>query len=210
MLLRSTHVRYTAHRSKLGLLASAKRIMEEEGVTLRQAVERLYVSHSLFVRWRQQRAANVDPILAMLKSKRKAAHTGPLGQLKPLEQVLLRYIFEHPEQGVTVHTFDLVVKASPLSPKFNAKLFVARCSTVKQFMRAHLLVYRMGTHQTQRKPEEDAAEALDYMNLIHALLLGRHRDRHFIFNMDQTLVYFCMMRKKTLEVMGVKPSTFVC
>jgi hypothetical protein len=83
------------------------------------------------VKWRQQRAADVDPILVMLKSKRKAAHAGPLGQLKPLEQVLLRHIFEHREQGMSVHTFDLVVKASSLSPEFNAKHFVARCSAVK-------------------------------------------------------------------------------
>jgi transcriptional regulator with XRE-family HTH domain len=110
--------------------------MEEEGVTLRQAAERLGVSHSLFVKWRQQRAADVDPILAMLKSKKKAASAGPLGQLKPLEQALLRHIFEHREQGMTVHTFDLVVKASSLSPEFNAKHFLARCSAVKRFMRA--------------------------------------------------------------------------
>jgi hypothetical protein len=178
--------------------------MEEEGVTLRQAAERLGVSHSLFVKWRQQRAADVDPILAMLKSKKKAASAGPLGQLKPLEQALLRHIFEHREQGMTVHTFDLVVKASSLSPEFNAKHFLARCSAVKRFMRAHSIVYRMGTHQTQRKPEEVATEALDYMNLIRALLLGPHRDRHFILNMDQTPVYFCMTRQKTLDIVGVK------
>jgi hypothetical protein len=147
-LLRNMRVRYTARR-KLGLLASANHIMEEEGVTLRRAAKRLHVPHSLFVRWQQQRAANVDPILAMLKSKRKLAHARPLGQLKPLEQVLLRYIFEHCKQGMTVHTFDLVVKASSLSPKFNAKHFVARCSAAKRFMRTHLLVYRMGTHQAQ-------------------------------------------------------------
>jgi hypothetical protein len=105
---------------------------------------------------------------------------------------------------MTVHTFDHVVKAPSLSPEFNAKHFVARCSAVKQFMRAHLLVYCMGTHQTQRKPKEVAAEALDYMNLICALLLGPHRERRFILNMDQTPVYFCMTRKKTLEVVGVK------
>ena len=101
-------MRYTTRR-KLGLLASAKCIMEEKGVTLRQAANRLNVSHSLFVKWRQQRAADVDPILAMLNSKRKTAHVGPLGQLKPLEQLLLRHIFEHREQGMRVHTFDLVV-----------------------------------------------------------------------------------------------------
>jgi hypothetical protein len=179
-LSRIMRVHYTARR-KLGFLALAKRIMEEEGVTLRQAARRLEFSHSLFVKWQQQRAANVDTILAMLKSKRKAAHTGPLRQMKPLEQVLLRYIFEHRKQGMTVHTFDLVVKVSSLSPKFNAKHFVARCSA-KRFMRAHLLVYRMGTHQTQRKPKEVAVEASDYMNLIRALLVGPHRDRCFILN----------------------------
>jgi hypothetical protein len=93
----------------------------------------------------------------MLKSKRKVVQAGPLGQLKPLEQALLRYIFEYPKQGMTVHTFDLVVKASSLSPEFNAKHFVARCSAAKWFMHVHLLVYRMGTHQTQSKPKEVAA-----------------------------------------------------
>ena len=115
-LSRKMRVRYTA-RHKLALLASAKRIMEEEGVSLRRAAERLQVAHSLFVKWQQQQAAEVDPILAMLNSKRKAAHAGLLGQLKPLEQLLLRHIFEHREQGMTVHTFDLIVKALSPSPR---------------------------------------------------------------------------------------------
>jgi len=105
---------------------------------------------------------------------------------------------------MTVHTFDLVVKASSLSPEFNVKHFVARCIAMKQFMRAHSLVYCVGMHQSQRKPEEVAAEALDNVNLIRALVLGPHRNRHYILNMDQTPVYFCMKRKKTLEVVGVK------
>ena len=196
-------VRYTARR-KLGLLASAKRIMEEEGVSLRQAAERLQVSHSLFLKWQQQRASDADPILAMLNSRRKANHPGPLGQLKPLADALLRHIFEQREQGITVHVFDLVIKASSLSPEFNAKHFVARCSAVKRFMRANSLVYRMGTHETQRKPEDVATEALDYMNIMRSILEGPHRDRRFILNMDQTPVFFCMTRKKTLEVIGVK------
>jgi hypothetical protein len=140
----------------------------------------------------------------MLKSKRKAAHAGPLGQLKPLEQVLLRYIFEHHEQDMSVHMFDLVVKASSLSPEFNVKHFVARCSAAKQFMHVHSLVYRMGMHQSQQKPEEVATEATDYMNLMRPLLVGPHRNRRYTLNMDQTPIYFCMMRKRTLEVVGVK------
>ena len=135
-------VRYTASR-KLALLASAKRIMEEEGVSLRRAAERLQVDNSLIVRWQQQQAA--DPILEMLKCRLKAHHPGPLGQLKSLEDALLRHVFEKREQGINVHPLDLVVKASSLSPDFNGKHFIARCSAVRRFMRAHSLVYRMGT-----------------------------------------------------------------
>jgi hypothetical protein len=43
-LSRIMHVRYTTRR-KLALLALAKRIMEEEGVTLREAARRLHVLH---------------------------------------------------------------------------------------------------------------------------------------------------------------------
>ena len=46
-------VRYTVRR-KLGLLASAKRIMEEEGVSLRRVAARLQVAHSLIVKWQQE------------------------------------------------------------------------------------------------------------------------------------------------------------
>jgi hypothetical protein len=81
-----------------------------------------------------------NPIIAMIKikSKKKAAHKGPLGQLKSIEPDLLRAIFELREQGVMVNTFLIAVKASSLSPAFNAKSFTARCSTAKRFMHAHL------------------------------------------------------------------------
>ncbi len=103
-----------------------------------------------------------------------------------------------------MHTFDLVIKASSLFPKFNAKHFVPRCSAVKRFMRANSLVYRMSMHETQHKPEDIATETVDYTNLMRPLLMGHHRDRRLILNMDQTPVYFFMMRKKTLDMIGVK------
>ncbi len=62
-------------------------------------------SCAFFLKWQQQRAADADPILEMLKSRKKVNHPRPLaGQLKPLEDALLRHIFEQREQGITVHT----------------------------------------------------------------------------------------------------------
>jgi len=96
------------------------------------------------------------------------------------------------------------MKASTLSSAFNAKSFTARCSTVKRFLRAHLFVYRMGTHESQRKPDEVQEEATDYMRLIHPFLIGNHHDPRFILNMNQTPVYFSMNAKRTLELIGKK------
>ena len=107
-LSQKVRVRYTACH-KLALLASAKHIVEKERVTLCRAAERLQVCHSLFVRWEKQQAAHVDSILALLKSKWKANHPGPIGQLKHLEHALLRHVFEQCKQGINVHALDLVI-----------------------------------------------------------------------------------------------------
>ena len=78
----------------------------------------------------------------------------------------------------------LVMKALSLSPIFNEKHFVARVSGVKRFVHAHSLVYRMGTHVSQREPDKVAAESSDYMDLMHQIVEGPHRDRRLIINMD--------------------------
>ncbi len=98
-----------------------------------------------------------------------------------------------------MHTFDLVVKA-------NAKHFVTRCSAVTQFMCANSLMYCMGTHETQCKPMDIVTKASDNMNLMRPLPRAHivTGDLGFILNMDQTPVYFCMLRKKTVDVKGVK------
>ena len=67
--------------------------------------------------------------------------------LKPLKDALLWHVFEQLEQGINVGTFDLAVKASTISPKFNAKSFAVGVSAVRQFMQAHSLVSHMGTHE---------------------------------------------------------------
>jgi hypothetical protein len=138
-----------------------------------------------------------DPFGALIRASKnkKAAHAGPLGQLKAIEQPLLRHIFELHEQGIMVSTFELVVKTSQLCMMFGAKYIVARFSAVKHFVCAHLFVYQMGTHQSMRRPDEVEVEAKDYMHLICPFLIGNHRDLHFILNLDQMPIYFTISTK---------------
>jgi hypothetical protein len=97
----------------------------------------------------------IDHLDKILRSKKKAALTGPSSQLKAIiEDGLLRYIFEKCDQGVEVSTFTVVLRASFLSPEFREKSFTARCSCVKRFLHAHSFSYRMGTHRSQRPPAE--------------------------------------------------------
>ncbi len=99
-------MRYTARR-KLGLLTAVERLQHEEGLTLQRAAECLFVAHLLIVKWKKQQGAGDDPFVTLIKTSKnkKAAHAGPLGQLKAIKEPLLRHIFELREQGVTGSTF---------------------------------------------------------------------------------------------------------
>jgi transposase len=195
-------VRYTARR-KRGLVATSKRMIAE-GMTLRAAAEELCVSAANLSKWASQGMGEIDRLDKILRSKKRAGHTGPSSQLKAIEDGLLRYIFEKREQGIEVSTFTVVLRASFLSPEFREKSFTARCSCVKRFLHAHSFSYRMGTHTSQRPPAEVEGEASDFMRFVRVIVSGANRDRRFILNMDQTPVYFSMSSKKTLELIGKK------
>ncbi len=127
--LRQMRVRYTARR-KLALLTMAKCLWDEEGISLRKSAEHVQVSAGLLVKWKECFSLGNDPIKALLKTKKKSIHPGPLGQLKPLKEALLNYIFEKREQGIKISTLAIVVVASNLSTKFGKKNFVPRCSAL--------------------------------------------------------------------------------
>ncbi len=72
-------VRYTARR-KLALLTMAKPLQDEEGILLRKSTERVQVSASLLTRWVELFSLGNNPIMALLKTKKKPVHPGPLSQ----------------------------------------------------------------------------------------------------------------------------------
>jgi hypothetical protein len=152
------------------------------------------------VKWTAKGISNINSLDKILKSKKKVTHKGLLSQLKLLEDALLCYISKLRKQGITVNTFDIVLRALFLLPKFCMKSFTASCSAVKRFIIAHLLAYLMGTHTLQRLPAEVECKALDFMLFMHRIVCGANRNRHFVVNMDQMPVYFSMNAKCMLEL----------
>ena len=136
--------------------------------------------------------------------RKKTTHDGPHGQLAAHEDNLLRFVFELREQGMAVSTSMIVIKASILDADFASKTKIAKYCAVRRFVNAHSMVYRMGTHESQRHPDKVAEEASDYMAVVRKLVVGPHRDPRFIMNMDQTPVYFSMNGKRTLNIAGAR------
>ena len=112
-------------RRKHGLIAASKQLVAK-GMTLQKAVVELRVSHSNLVKWTAKGIGNIDSLDKILKPQKKLT-------TNPLEDALLHYIFELHDQGVTVNTFIVMLRASFLLPEFHAKSFTARCSAMKRF-----------------------------------------------------------------------------
>ena len=66
---------------------------------------------------------------------------GPLGQLAPIEDELLRFIFELHKQGMAVSISMIVIKASILDAGFASKTKFVKYFAVRHFVKAHLMVY---------------------------------------------------------------------
>ena len=66
------------------------------------------------------------------------------------------------------------------------------------------LVHQLGTHESQKAPEETQTEALDFMGVIRPKLQLQCKSKAFILNMDQTPILFTFNSKMTLEVVGAR------
>lgn len=192
-------VRYKA-RDKLALVAAVRHVMDTTNVSLNQAAASKSISPSLITKWTKELAV----LREAFKSSKKSSHVGPSSQLASIERELLQFIFEHREMGMPVNVLMVVLKASAISSVFSGKSIKARFSAIRRFLKQHSLVYRMGTHESQRHPDDVGEEASDFMNEMRKKVLGPHRDPKFIINMDQTPVYFTMNSKTTLDIIGRK------
>jgi hypothetical protein len=130
---------------------------------------------------------------------------GPAGILGSIEMELLQFVFAKRKQGINVRHTLVAFKASALlCDTFGPKSLNARLKAVGRFMRKHNYVYRCATHEAARALAEVSEEAKEFLEETRPLLEGPHRDCRFIFNMDQTPLFFLCESSRTLTKRGEK------
>ena len=79
--------------------------------------------------------------------------------------------------GVTIPM--VAVKAAQISRDFNNKTRMAQYHSARRFVCAQGLVFRLGTNESQRSPQEVVADALDFIvNVVRPKVSEptRHQD----------------------------------
>ena len=139
-----------------------------------------------------------------MNNKAKSLCRGMQSCLFPFSDSLLSFIFKLREQGMAVNTSMIIMKAAKISRQFHEKSREAQMSCVRHYVKAQGLVQRLGTHESQKAPEETQTEALDFMGDIRPRLQLQCQSKAFILNMDQTPIPLTFNSKSTLEVVGAR------
>ncbi|KAI2504168.1 hypothetical protein MHU86_10282 [Fragilaria crotonensis] len=195
-------------QEKASIIRTVARLMEQHGMTRREACEDLNINPGMHWAWTK----SIDAMLEVKKNniKAKCIHRGKDSCLTQHKQELLQFIFELREQGMAVSVPMVSIKAAGISEQFRMKSKDAQYHSARRFIRSQGLVFRLGTNESQRSPAEVAAEALDYIQNVARPKVSQHGVRHedFILNMDQTPIPFTYNPKKTIEVVGRQGAQF--
>jgi hypothetical protein len=87
---------------------------------------------------------------------------------------------------------------------FQDKGFAARLAAETRFFAKYNFVYRTKTNEATKSPAEVYKEATAFMDRSCPSLHGPHRNKHWIWNMDQMPVYFSYHHSKTLAKRSIK------
>ena len=192
------HCRYMI-QEKLMILHQVHQQMNN-GASQHSVCNSININRKLIHDWNKQFPQLIDATNNEVKSLCK----GMKSCLFSFSDSLLSFIFELREQGMDVNTSMIIMKAAKISRQFHEKSREAQISCVQCFMKAQGLVHRLGTHESQKAPEETQTEALDFMGVIRLKLQLQCWSKAFILNVDQTPIPFTFNSKTTLEVVGAR------
>jgi hypothetical protein len=182
---------------KLLLLEECHCLWQVHGLSLRDTAAELGVPVCLLSRWTKE----LPRLQTHTRWKKSAITPNGIDPLHPIKDKLLMWIFSRCEQGLTV----ILLKASRmLRDTFGTKSRVAWLKAIARFMHKHNYVYCQKRNEATRNLQEVYQEVREFLEFTHLLLHGPHRDRLWIFNMDQKPLYFSYHSSKTYEKCGSK------
>ena len=152
------------------------------GESQRSVCNSININRKLINDWNKQFPQLKDA----MNNKAKSLCKGVKLCLFSFSDSLLSFIFELREQGMAVNTSMILIKAAKIPRQFCGKSEEVQISCVRRFMKAQGLVHRLGTHESQKAPEETQTEAYDFMDVIRPKLQLQCWNKAFILNMDQT------------------------
>ena len=180
--------KYYTVSEKLAILKILNRRRLDNNSSYHEIARELGVDPSQLRRWEQQ-SAKLEAFYSKRKRNAKALHDGYKSQLSHIEEELLEYIFEGCEQGLPMTIRLVTAKASELDDTFRRKSMVAKEHAIRRFVKAHGLVHRVHTHESQRSLAEAEEQATEFVLQMRPLLAERNRSQDYIINMDQTPIF---------------------
>ncbi len=196
-----THKRYSVLQ-KCQVVKYALDQNTQFGTSFRSTALEVQVAPNVLTRWCQQQVQLSEK--AKINGKSLSLCAGPVGQLDAVQDQLHTWLFEKREQGMAIITHVVWKAQKFLGPIFTDKSFNAKFLATQRWLRKFAYVYRLRTNEATRAPEIVAREALAFLLATCLSLVGPHRDKRYIFNMDQMSLWFSYHRSKTLQKKGAK------
>jgi hypothetical protein len=115
------------------------------------------------------------------------------------------FTFSQRKQGINAKHTLVRLKASLMLPNtFGAKGYKAHIKVLIRCIHKHNYVYHTKTNEATCAPQEVSDKVQEFLEFTHPLLLGPHRNQHWIFNMGQMPLHFSYHSSKTFEKSGNK------
>jgi hypothetical protein len=144
---------------------------------------------------------------SMTTTTKRSLHTKPHGAILPVQDKLHEWLFfaKHKLEIVTV-TSHLIYKATSLldvTSRFKEKPFGARFKDVSGWLKKHLYFYLMQMNEAMHSPHIINGVELEFPMMTCPMLTSPHCSKQYIFNMDQTPLFFCYHCVCTLVKKGL-------
>lgn len=191
----STRNSYTS-----GYKLKAVQLAENLG-SLNKAAIHLGISHTLILRWRDQKIK----LEALPRLKR--ADRGKSAQFPELETKLFDWVSDKRKQGMPISTTALRLKAKLIAKSGDSESydnFKASFTWCYSFMRRKNISIRRRTHLAQKLPCDLERKVVEFQRFIIQQRKLHNFELDLIINADQTPLTFDMIPNTTLELTGSK------